>query len=91
MANGAELKVPDHLEGGVYANFASVWYTRSEFTVDFSLRPANDDLLEVARLVSRVRLPTIFVFELIRKLSVNMTDYEREHGEIPRFDDMEES
>jgi len=81
-----ELKVPDHLEEGVFANYARVWHTRSEFTVDFAFAPSNREQLDEARLVSRVGLPTIFLFQLIRELNSDMTEYEREFGEIPRFD-----
>ncbi len=86
MANDVELKIPDQLEAGVYANSVRIWHTRSEFARDFIARPANDEARDVARLVSRVKIPTIFMFELIRKLNGKMTDYERKYGEIERID-----
>jgi hypothetical protein len=36
----------------------------------------------VARVVSRVKIPTMFMFRLIQQLSANMTDYEEKYGEI---------
>jgi hypothetical protein len=64
-----------------------VWFTRSEFTLDFAIRPPSDDTRDVGRLVSRVRYPTLFVFDLIRRLNAAMTNYEHKVGEIPRYDD----
>jgi hypothetical protein len=84
MANGFEIKVPGHLEPGVYANACDVWHTRSEFAVDFLARPANRGTPDLALVVSRVKIPTIFVFELIRDLNTNMTEYDATFGEIVR-------
>ena len=83
MAAEYEVKVPDDLEAGVYANAANVWHTRSEFTLDFIVHPLAEDALDLGRLVSRVKIPTLFVFELIRRLNDRMTSYEQEYGEIP--------
>ena len=55
-----------------YANDAVVWFTRS---------------FDAALVVSRVRFPPLFMFELIRRLNTAMSGYERKHGEIPRYDD----
>jgi hypothetical protein len=68
----------------VYANAAHVWHTRSEFAVDFLARPATGETPDLALVVSRVKIPTIFMFELIRKLNANMTEYEGKFGEIDR-------
>ena len=43
--------------GGVYANFANVWHTRFEFTLDFGASlPSGPDELGFA-LAARVKLP----------------------------------
>jgi len=81
--DGSEIKLPDALEAGVYANSAVIWHTPSEFTLDFVTTPLSRDL-DVGRIVSRVKIPTTFMFELIRRLNNDMTTYEREHGEIPQ-------
>jgi hypothetical protein len=82
------------LAGGVYANYLSVWYTPHEFTLDFfgtQLPETDEDEAAVVipcRLVSRVRIPVTFVFEVLRAVNENMTRYEEVFGEIrpPRPD-----
>ena len=82
MPDDFEIKVPDQLEAGVYANSVRLWNTRSEFTIDFLARPANDGEPDLARVVSRVKIATIFMFQLIQELNANMTEYEQNYGEI---------
>ena len=82
VANDFEINVPDHLEAGVYANSIRPWNTRSEFTLDFLVRPANDESPDLARVVSRVKIPTMFMFRLIQELNENMTEYEDKYGDI---------
>jgi hypothetical protein len=83
MPDDVEISVPPHLQTGVYANTLSVWHTRSEFTLDFLARPADRDEPEVALVVSRVKIPTMIVFELIRRLNDEMSAYESKYGELP--------
>jgi hypothetical protein len=52
----------------VYANADNVWHTRTEFTIDFLAKPANEDSTDLARVVSRVKIPMMMMFELIRDL-----------------------
>ena len=82
MADDFEIKLPDHLVEGVYANSIRPWNTRSEFTLDFLVRPADRDTPDGGRVVSRLRIPTMFMFPLIQALNANMTEYEQAYGEI---------
>lgn len=83
-----ELRVPEALEGGVYANFLGVWHTGHEFTLDFSatLPPemaADGQGVSVpCRVTARVKVPPTLVFEIIRALNTNMTAYEEHFGAI---------
>ena len=76
---------PEH-EAGAYATAAVVWYTAYDFTIDFAA-PMGHELAEPDdvrrhRVVSRVRLPVGFAFELISMISGNMELYEQAWGEI---------
>ena len=82
MADEFEVKLPDYLEGGVYANSVLPWNTRTEFTLDFLAYPADRKTPDVGRVVSRVKIPTMFMFRLIQELNASMTDYEEKYGEI---------
>jgi hypothetical protein len=73
---------PEYLEEGVYANSVRLWNTRTEFTLDFLASPTDQAAPDVARVVSRVKIPTMFMFRLIQQLNGNMTDYEEKYGEI---------
>ena len=86
------LVTPD-LEGGMYANFLSVWHTAHEFTLDFAVTqpPQVEDEADPTspirvpcRVVARVKLPVTVVFDLIRAVNENMTRYEQAFGEIHR-------
>jgi Protein of unknown function (DUF3467) len=88
-----EIQIPPELEGGVYANFLSVWHTAYEFTLDFAATqpPQVQDETDPTsparvpcRVVARVKIPATVVFELIRAINDNMTRYEQAFGEIRR-------
>jgi len=82
-----EISVPDALETGVYANAAGVWHTAHEFTLDFlTLKPATTPDLVPARVVSRVKIPPTVIFDLMRALNENMSQYEERFGPIPRIE-----
>ncbi len=87
-------------EVGVYANILSVWHTAYEFTLDFAATqppqpadPENPDAGGVvpSRIVSRVKIPVTVVFDVIRALNENMTQYEEQFGEIQRPGEDEEA
>lgn len=88
-----EIDVPPELEAGVYANFAAVWYSPYEFTLDFAVftpggadedQPAEVSLTRRVRLVSRVKLSPAIVFDVLRTVSDTMSAYEQLFGEIRR-------
>ncbi|NEM92071.1 DUF3467 domain-containing protein [Galbitalea soli] len=77
-----QVNLPDELELGVFADFASVWHTPNTFVIDFlavkapqhpAIDPATGQLhpeqpvLE-ARVASRVRIPSEQIFPLIQAL-----------------------
>ena len=85
--------VPLELEGGAYANFLHMWHTAHEFTLDFAAiqPPEIDDpadphspALVPCRVVSRVKIPATFIFDVIRAINDEMTLYEQTFGEIRR-------
>ena len=81
--------IPDDLEPGLYANALAAWHTEHEFTLDFAAvqRPRVSEDGEVVlpgRVVTRVKLPATMIFDVIRELSRDMTEYEQQFGEIRR-------
>jgi hypothetical protein len=84
-----EVIAAQEVEGGSYANFLSVWHTPFEFTLDFcSTLPTRQDEegtpVVPCRVVSRVKIPTTMIFDVLRALNENMTRYEATYGEIRR-------
>lgn len=89
QAEGAtefEIRIPPDLEAGVYANFLSVWHTGYEFTLDFSVTepPQSTDagMKVPCRVVSRIKVPVALIFEVLKALNANMTQYENTYGDI---------
>ena len=81
------MQITPETEGGVYSNFVAVWHTAHEFTLDFcSTQPPqvddSGDQFVPARVVSRVKIPPTMLFELLKALNTNMTNYEKVFGEI---------
>jgi Protein of unknown function (DUF3467) len=88
-----EIQVPPELETGAYANFLSVWHSPYEFTLDFGValqaQPTDPEdesagVIVPARVVSRVKIPTTVIFDVLRALNENMTRYEASFGDIRR-------
>lgn len=81
-----ELRVPPDLEAGVYSNFLGVWHTAYEFTLDFAVtEPAQSvegGIKVPCRVVSRVKVPVTLIFEVLKALNANMTQYEETYGVI---------
>ena len=83
-----KVEVPPELEGGTYSNVLNVWHTAYEFTLDFGVmqavgEPAAGEPLQVpVRVVSRVRIPITLLFEVLKALNTNMTNYEATFGPI---------
>ena len=92
MENGRptlDFYIPDDLEPGAYANALAAWHTEHEFTLDFAAaqRPRVNEDGEVVlpcRVVTRVKLPATMIFDVIRELNRDMTEYEQQFGEIRR-------
>ncbi|GAA4830124.1 hypothetical protein GCM10023221_02060 [Luteimicrobium xylanilyticum] len=86
-----QIDVPDDVEVGVPADFASLWHTPSTFVIDFVAlkhppQPNVDEAtgeahpLVSGRVVTRVRIPPEQVFELAKALTTQLDAWERETG-----------
>lgn len=93
------IDVPESERGGAYANFLAVWHTVHEFTLDFAatqppqrsdLEDENSPVVVPCQVVSRVRIPTSVIFDVLRALNENMTRYESSFGEIQRPQERED-
>lgn len=75
-AGRIEIKLPDELAGGVYANNMVVTHTREEFVLDFLavFHP------KVGVVASRVVLSPGHLKRVVRALSENLSRYEAQHG-----------
>lgn len=90
-----QLQIPPELESGTYANFLSVWHTAHDFTLDFAVMqqtmpPENPEdpaspFVVPCRVVGRLKISPTLVFEVMRALNQNMTQYEKAFGEIQRL------
>jgi len=89
------IEISPEVEGGVYANFVSIWHDNDGFTLDFAAvtgqpRPKQDTgdghvFLNVpARIVSRVHIPPSQVFEIMKALEQQLSAWERERPAVKR-------
>ena len=84
------FSVPAELATGRYANLLAIWHTAHEFTLDFSVTmpaTAKEDgspPVVPAEVVARVKIAPSVVFDVLRALNENMTQYESTYGEIQR-------
>lgn len=72
--------------GGVYANFAGVWHTEHEFTIDFAALPhsptgPNSESVE-GLVVARVKIPPSVIFAIARAISENVAKFETQYGAL---------
>jgi Protein of unknown function (DUF3467) len=88
-----QIDIPPEVRRGVYANTLTIWFSPYEFAFDWGLaervEPEDPEdptspLRMPMLIVSRVRLPTALVFDVLRALNQAMTDYEAIFGEIWR-------
>lgn len=86
-----QIELPPEAEAGLYADFASVWYTQNSFVIDFvaTKQPAmvQEDPetgakigVVPAKVVSRIRIPPQQVFELARVLTQHLDAWEIQTG-----------
>jgi hypothetical protein len=80
------IRVPDEVALGQYANLVGVWHTPHEFAIDFCVVQPFLPGGPAATVVSRVRIPPTIVFDLLRTLNQNLTEYEETFGEIQRLE-----
>ena len=76
-----DIRVPDEVKRGEYANFLVVTHSPHEFTLDFCqvITGSNADMME-AEVVSRVKVAPTMVGKIIRALNDNLTSYEEKFG-----------
>ena len=84
-----ELQIADTLTPGVYANFLGVWHTAHEFTLDFAVTqppgpaqtPDGATVMRVpCQVVSRVKVPPTVLFDFLRTVNENLTNWEQNFG-----------
>lgn len=89
-----QVRTPEKWVPGVYANGVGVWFTQTDFTLDFvvNLPPeVGQDpngaqvLLSPQQVVARVKLPPPLVFQVMRNLSTNLDRYEQQYGKVQEF------
>jgi Protein of unknown function (DUF3467) len=87
-----QIRTPERWTAGVYANGIGVWFTKTEFDLDFLVSLPHEqatsstgDTVVVApvEVVARVKIPPQLVFEVLRNLADQMDMYEKQHGKIP--------
>lgn len=84
------IELPDDLEAGVPAEFASLWHTPTSFVIDFVVtknppsvkEKSNGERVQQvsAKVVSRIRIPPEQVFELAKALTQQLSAWESENG-----------
>lgn len=76
-----DIKVPDEVKHGQYANFLVVSHSPHEFTLDFcQVIPGGEDGHVQAEVVNRMRIAPTMVGKVIRALNENLTLYEDKFG-----------
>jgi hypothetical protein len=85
-----QINLPPGQNAGVFADFVRAWHTSDAFVLDFasltqpphSAEPGGPVVLD-ASVVSRVRIPPAQVFELMKALEQQLSNWEKEHGSRP--------
>ena len=93
---GFTINVPAEVEEGHYADFASIWHNAETFVLDFAAmtgpaRLGHDDAGQSmasvqCRVVARVRIPAVQVWEVIKGLEKQLTEWEnrrKTHEQVP--------
>lgn len=99
------LNLPPEEEEGHYADFANIWHNNETFILDFAAMTqpptattddAGNPVAQVpARIVTRVRIPAVQVWEVMKGLESQLSAWEREKkgnheppsalGDLPDF------
>ncbi len=90
------IVMPPDQTGGVYADFVQIWHNKDIFTLDFSALTAppqlngeegGEPVLEMnAQVVARIRVPPSQVFEIMRAMEHQLSDWEAEQRRTPGGD-----
>jgi hypothetical protein len=72
-----KIRIPDEMQGGVFANNTMVAHSREEFVLDFLMTAPP-----TGRVVSRVIVTPGHLKRLIATLQDNLQKYERQHGPV---------
>ena len=87
-----QIRTPEKLTAGVYANGMGVWFSQTEITIDFfvNLPPETGQdgngqpvLLAPQEVVARVKIPPPLLFQAMRNLAAAQDAYENQWGSIP--------
>ncbi len=81
-----QIKLPDEIAGGVYANNMVVGHNREEFVMDFIYAAPPQ-----GRVNARVIVSPGHMKRIIRALQENLRKYEAEHGPIPETPEIKEN
>jgi len=80
-----QIRIPDGLRSGTYANHLVLSHTDHEFTLDFCAVLAHEDpSIRQAEVVARVVVAPTLVGTLLTALNDNLGKYERQFGEVRR-------
>jgi Protein of unknown function (DUF3467) len=86
-----QIRTPEGKSAGVFANGMGVWFTATEFTLDFLISlptevaagPDGASLVVAPQeVVSRVKIPPPLVFHIMRNMNAALDQYESQHGKI---------
>ena len=80
-----QIKLPDEIAGGVYANNMVVGHNREEFVMDFIYAAPPQGKVNARVIVSPGHMKRI-----ILALSENLRKYEQEYGLIPEMPEIKE-
>jgi hypothetical protein len=91
-----QVDLPPEVETGVFADFASLWYTRDTFVIDFVVSKAPTQMVtdshgeahavSPGRVVARIRIPPAQVFDIAAQLTQALTAWEEQTGQRPPHD-----
>lgn len=77
------IRLPDEIRRGEYANFLLVTHSAHEFTLDFcQIQPGEEPDSTTAEVISRVRVAPTLVARIIQALNTNLGNYEDRYGQV---------